>query len=166
MAPKRRAFGVSVVTLVLVMLTSTSAWAATTWKTGVASGPPRFGTNHTVSVDAAMYGSAAKGCHSGATVAIGALEGKGDYIWVKDTCADGRSAVARFKPVEGSTGETATRICRNNRGVGKWAKCNFDWPEHTTACLHAGVYDGDTGFLKFDVNWQASQCGDLDAAAS
>lgn len=166
LAYKRSLFGMSAAALALVLLASTSAWAATTWQTGVASGSPVVGTNYTISVDAAMYGSAASGCHSGATVAIGALEGKGDYIWVKDTCKDHRSAVARFKPVEGSAGKTATRICRNTRGAGKWVKCNFNWPEHTTACLNAGVYNGNTGFLKFDQNFEASLCGDLDAAAT
>ena len=79
------------------------------------------------------------------------------YIYVKDTCPDGRSAVARFTPIENANFDT--RICRNSSGNGTWVRCNFDWPEHVTACFQGGVYNADTGFLKFDVSWEAGACG-------
>lgn len=50
----------------------------------------------------------------------------GDVIWVKDTAADGHSAVAQ---VTTNTSPQVTRICRNRFGAGSWAKCNWDWPE-------------------------------------
>lgn len=49
----------------------------------------------------------------------------GDYVYVKDGSADGYAAMASVW----SDSNSSLRNCRNNLGSGKWARCNFDWPE-------------------------------------
>jgi hypothetical protein len=61
----------------------------------------------------------------------------GDYVYVKDGQADGHSAVAGVWSDSNST----HRLCRNTLGNGKWARCNFDWPE-------AGGHHVEAGYLE------------------
>ncbi len=155
-----RPFAVVALTLGLVMATASSASAAPIWQTGTKlSSVPSFATmpGDVWPIEGAMYGDAAHGCPSGATVTSAALREDGDYIYVRDDCADGRSSVARFQAWQGSDFET--RVCRNSSGNGTWVRCNFDWPEKVTACFTAGVYNADTGFLKYDVNFGMELCG-------
>ncbi|MFE1829301.1 hypothetical protein [Streptomyces yangpuensis] len=63
----------------------------------------------------------------------------GDYIWVKDTKADGLSAVGI-----GHTNYGRTEGCRNKEGYNKWAKCNYDFAEDKKIQMEALRYDGDT----------------------
>lgn len=88
-------------------------------------------------------------CDSGGSVeATAAVKLAGDYIFVKDTCKDGRSAIARITGQE--DGHFHTRICRNKLGKGTWVRCNFDWPEKPMKYLAAGVYNADTGYMHVD----------------
>lgn len=162
MGSGRRPFAVVMLALGLVMATASNAYAATIWQTGTKlSSTPSFALmpGDVWIAEAAMYGEDAHGCTSGATVSTAALREDGDYIYVRDDCADGRSAVARFKPMNSSV--TDTRICRNSSGKGTWVRCDFNWPENIDACFAAGVYNGDTGFLRFDENLDAMLCGNF-----
>lgn len=160
---RQRIFAVLTVVFGLMIATSHSAHASETiWQTGTElSGSPGFASmdGQLWTVEAAMYGDAAKGCYSGASVSAGVLREVGDYIYVKDMCRDGRSAVVRLRPYGGDN--RATRICRNPHGVDTWARCNFDWPENEDWCLAAGVYDPDPYFLKFDVSATRDSLGEL-----
>ncbi|KAB1903172.1 hypothetical protein [Micromonospora sp. AMSO31t] len=53
------------------------------------------------------------------------IEYSGDYVYVRDGLADGRSAMARIDSELG----LAYRYCRNTQGAGTWVRCNFDWSE-------------------------------------
>lgn len=159
---KIRTFGVVVLTALLVSLNTTEATAASAiWQKGVKlSEVPHFALmDDAWPIDGAMYGEDAKGCHSGATVSSAVVKRVGDYIYVKDTCGDGRSAIARMKAMNDDS--ISPRICRNSSGQGTWVRCNFNWPESTDYCFAAGVYDGDTGFFRLDHWIGAELCGPL-----
>ncbi|MFF5537993.1 hypothetical protein ACFY71_36975 [Streptomyces cinerochromogenes] len=64
----------------------------------------------------------------------------GDKVLVKDTLADGRSAVGLWETNYGRTGG-----CRNGLGAGVWAECNYDMREEGYIQLQNARYDGDTG---------------------
>lgn len=59
--------------------------------------------------------------------------GAGDYIFVKDGWADGRSAFAKvsYSPYH--------RFCRNKYTAGTWVRCNFDWNEDADKLISGGV---------------------------
>ncbi|MEQ4305380.1 hypothetical protein ABNF97_29035 [Plantactinospora sp. B6F1] len=69
----------------------------------------------------------------GATIVC--VEYDGDYVYVKDNDADGRSAMARIDSERG----LAYRYCRNTHGAGSWARCNFNWSEAGQKQVRAGV---------------------------
>jgi hypothetical protein len=121
------------------------AQAESIWKTGDQVGapnwtewdPPAFA----VSYDTPSDGSQPK-CGPDSVVFV---KRAGDYLFVKDTCKDGRSAVGRV-----SWSPNEYRTCRNPYGRGTWARCNFDWPENEAKVAVGGVYNGSTGFRDFD----------------
>ena len=90
-------------------------------------------------------------CGSASVESTSLVKMAGDYVYVKDTCKDGRSAVARITGQE--DGHWHTRICRNAYGKGTWARCNYDWLEDPEKYLASGVYNGDTGYLHFGTSW-------------
>lgn len=59
----------------------------------------------------------------------------GDYVYVQDACADGKSALGQVQFRD--NGDGYTRRCRNNLGAGTVVRCNFDWPEGPTKVLSA-----------------------------
>jgi hypothetical protein len=65
----------------------------------------------------------------------------GDYVYVKDGQADGHSAVAGVWSGSNST----LRYCRNTLGAGKWARCDFDWPETGSHYVEAGYLQSSSG---------------------
>jgi hypothetical protein len=67
-------------------------------------------------------------------------DSNGDRIYVKDTKADGYSAVARWYTDYGRWG-----TCRNSLGAGQWGVCNKDFAEGYVINMRASRYDGDTG---------------------
>jgi hypothetical protein len=62
-----------------------------------------------------------------------------DVVWVKDTEADGHSAVG-----EVTTNDEVTRVCRNRYGSGTWVKCDWNWVENSGNALSAEEFDADT----------------------
>jgi hypothetical protein len=123
-----------------------SAQAATTWQSGVKVGTPSLISWPGVVPIVDSYNGTAK-CDYG-TDASAAIKLVGDYMYVRDDCADGRSAVGMVSYAQG--GETVKRICRNAHGNNTWARCNFDWPESAVKQFTAGVYNGSTGYLSWD----------------
>lgn len=75
-------------------------------------------------------------------VATGGVQKAGDYVWIADQCADGKSAVAWISWKKG--GEVYHRYCRNKLGAKSVGRCNLDWPEDATKTLYIGVSNGNT----------------------
>lgn len=67
----------------------------------------------------------------------------GDYFYVFDALADGKSAVAYWVLLDG----TRSGACRNALGAGTWARCNKNFTEGVYMSVRAGTYDGDTGVI-------------------
>lgn len=131
-------------TAVFIVGSSGPASAATTWQLGDAISAPD-------PLDIEVYVNSWSGearCDWD-TNAEGAIKRSNDSVFVKDTCGDGRSAVVMVTTTTGSN-QGDRRICRNARGAGKWARCDWNWPEGEVYELTAGVYNGDTGYLKWD----------------
>lgn len=63
----------------------------------------------------------------------------GDIVYVRDGDVDGDSALAM---IQSSSGDVTYRLCRNQLGAGKWARCNFDWSESATKYVSGGVLSG------------------------
>jgi hypothetical protein len=106
--------------------------AATIWQTGVRVSELGSGVTQITTQNGTV-------CTTLTTAAVKAV---GDYVYVRDLCADGKSAVGR---VWSPTGATDVRICRNSLGAGTWARCDFDWPEGIRLGISAGTYDANTG---------------------
>ncbi|MEX0429471.1 hypothetical protein AB3X52_17780 [Nocardioides sp. DS6] len=107
------------------------AQAATKWSAGrlVKSVPTLNGTTW------AFY---KPGCSSG-YAAAGGVKLYGDYLYVKDTCKDGHSAIVEWREAK----HPANRwICKNSHGKGTIVRCNFNWPE-TSGILIVGLSDGN-----------------------
>jgi len=68
----------------------------------------------------------------------------GDYFYVKDLLADGKSAVAYWVLQDG----TRTGACRNSRGANRWGRCNKSFSESSKLTLRAGTYDANTKIIK------------------
>lgn len=75
------------------------------------------------------------------TGSLACFKPDGDVIYVKDTKADGFSAVMRWTTDYGRWG-----TCRNALKAGTWGTCNKNFAEkpHYLA-FHATRYNGDTG---------------------
>jgi hypothetical protein len=102
---------------VVLILAGTSAVASAA--TGAPSGSPPAANN----VDVwCVSVSGAKACFAA----------YGDYVWVKDTKANGASAAGTIQ------GHGWYRQCFNRVGAaGGWVKCNFDVPEYEDGLLWA-----------------------------
>jgi hypothetical protein len=72
-------------------------------------------------------------------LALTSIKMGGDYLWVRDDCKDGYSAIAIWR--DGKTGKEF--ICRNKEGKGKVVRCKFNWPERDGSFI-GGVADGLT----------------------
>ena len=113
----------------------TTAQATTRWSTGVlVSGVP--------SPNAWTWGMYRSTCSS--YLGLGAVKLVGDYLYVKDTCADGHSAFVEWRDAK-YTNERW--ICRNGRGKGTIVRCNFDWPERG-GILIVGMSDGNKVYVR------------------
>lgn len=77
--------------------------------------------------------------------AINGIVLDGDYIYVKDTCPDGLTALGIFQYTVGTTGYRLR--CRNPHGAGTVARCNFNWPEKGTKAFYAGFQNGRNGTI-------------------
>lgn len=118
-----------------VVTLSSPAQATTSWSTGVSvSAIPGWKKGYP-----AVQGWVG-GCSSatGPVATVGVVKLVGDYLYVRDECRDGRSAILEWRSAE----DTSRRwICRNNKGYRTVVRCNFDWPE-TTGILIPGVSQG------------------------
>lgn len=133
-------------TVAINMVTATAAQAAV-WKAGVKVSKPNWSSWPGVTPIVSSYVGSAQ-CDYGDN-ATAVAKRVGDYLYVRDDCADGRSAVAKVTIISGSnTGDAY--VCRNSHGNGTWARCDFNWPENVGMSFAAGVYNGDTGYLKWD----------------
>ncbi|MEU7556603.1 hypothetical protein AB0B01_30505 [Streptomyces sp. NPDC044571] len=63
---------------------------------------------------------------------------------MKDTLADGKSAVALWQTNYGRTGG-----CRNKLTAGKWAECNYDMREEGYIQLQNTRYDAETNTFTY-----------------
>ncbi|WP_435124440.1 hypothetical protein [Micromonospora tulbaghiae] len=99
--------------------------------------------------------SLAEGVCTGASASYGAtivcVDYNGDYVYVKDNDADGRSAMARIDSERG----VAYRYCRNTHGAGSWARCNFDWSEAGEKKVNAGILQ-NYATMPLDYLWRFS----------
>ncbi|WP_084598719.1 hypothetical protein [Actinoplanes subtropicus] len=103
-------------TVALVVAGTASAASATT---GSPSGAPPAADNANVWC---VSTTGAKACFAA----------YGDYVWVKDTKANGESAAGTIQ------GHNWARQCFNDRGAaGGWVKCDFDVPEYESGLLWA-----------------------------
>jgi hypothetical protein len=68
----------------------------------------------------------------------------GEWLYVKDANADGRSAVGQISGRD--------RICRNPNGVGTWVRCNYSFREGSVVTFRG--YTRDTEGL---VNWDRDE---------
>lgn len=135
----RSGFVILLLTTALTFATSMPAHAWSIWKTGVRVGNPGWEPMTVEKWDS--------GC-PGQKASIGKVRWNGDYVFVKDNCRDGKSAVALVQYVTGpKQGNRFT--CRNRRGAGTWTRCNFNWREFDFKMMQAGTYDGDTGRLSW-----------------
>ncbi|GAA3769759.1 hypothetical protein GCM10022225_65720 [Plantactinospora mayteni] len=73
----------------------------------------------------------------------------GDYVYVKDNDADGRSAMGFVSAENG----IAYRYCRNPHGAGSWAKCNFDWAEAGGHAVRAGTLPSYSAEMRLQRLW-------------
>lgn len=80
----------------------------------------------------------------------------GDYVYVKDSSADGLAAMAEISYENVDVGSKNIRLCRNNYGNGSWARCNFDWNESVTKSVDGGVKQRYDGFILTDRLWTFS----------
>lgn len=128
-----------------------AAYADTKWQTGVKVSHSFHGGwpgSETV-------GNKASSC---GYVAYAEVQTDGDYVYVRDECKDGLSAVAKVRIYTKDGSAYDDRICRNSEGVNTWVKCNFNWIESSSdmctwddgvkcgnKALIVGVYDGDGG---------------------
>ena len=129
-------------------LSTAPAHAATTWQTGVKVAKPNWFNWADYPRVPLVESSLNLDCDNGSNESVAAIKLTGDYMYVGDTCGDGRSAVGMVSYASG--GATVKKICRNKSGNNTWARCNFDWPEGAAKQFTAGVYNGDTGFLRWD----------------
>ncbi|MEX2980945.1 hypothetical protein [Streptomyces sp. C36] len=74
------------------------------------------------------------------TGVITCFDKAGDKVYVKDTKADGKSAVGLWRTDYGRSGG-----CRNKLTAGKWAECNYDMREEGSIQLQNARYDGQSG---------------------
>ncbi len=88
---------------------------------------------------------------NGTTGVTACFDADGDDIFVKDTKADGFSAVMRWHTDYGRWG-----TCRNRLGSGTWALCNKNLQEAShTMTWRATRYNGNTG------KWVAPESNDF-----
>ncbi len=78
----------------------------------------------------------------------------GDYVYVHDSCGDGRSAIAQIT-WENHSGVQYHRMCVNSKGKGAWVRCNFNWTEDVMKVLTAGVKNFSTGYVHWE--WGAGK---------
>lgn len=67
----------------------------------------------------------------------------GEYLYVKDKAADGRSAYGQIAGRD--------RHCRNLHGKGTWVRCNFSFDEGSTVTFRGYTKD-NTGRINFTRN--------------
>jgi hypothetical protein len=116
----------------LTSISISPATAATVWQDGVSASWPSVIQNE---ADHYVEGYWRSSCYP---VGVAAIRLHGDYLWIRDRCADGHSTFADFKLDNGNT-----YICRNGRGAGTVVRCNFDWAERNGTFL-VGVSEGRT----------------------
>ena len=154
----RRFLTAAPVSLALAVLIIAPAQADIIWQTGAKVSH----TFHSSWPSAESIGGSSK-C-AGTYDAVAEVKLDGDYVYVADTCTDGRSAMAQVITYNEAGNSVRHRYCRNPHGYGTWAQCNWDWPEGSNnTCdlttdppecynlvLVAGSYDGNTGNLYWD----------------
>ena len=137
--------GAVCVWVVATTVLAPSAQADTVWQSGIKVGTPSLMQGNDWVGPVHSFPASGRPCGSNSVESTAVVKTTGDYVFVKDTCADGRSAIARITGNE--KGHWHTRYCRNAHGIGSWARCKFEWPEAPQKHLAAGVYNGSTGYL-------------------
>lgn len=134
--------GATLSVILLGVLTAPSAGADTVWTSGSASSAPDYSKGNWVG-PVAGFPEDGKPCGNGDSAdSFVSVKTYGDYVYVQDSCKDGRSAIAMISGHEG--GHFHKRMCRNSQGYGTWVRCNYDWPEDITKNVVAGTHDGST----------------------
>lgn len=133
------------VALAAVLALNGPANAATTWSSGTQiSALPGWQSGYPT-VEAYIEGC---GSGTGPVASVGKVKLDGDYLYVRDECKDGKSAILEWRLVS----DTSRRwICRNSHGYGTVVRCNFDWPE-TSGILIPGVSQGTSNIQRDHVN--------------
>ena len=109
----------------------TSAQAATSWSTGTQVSSLPF--HHGYPTVEGFFSA----CNDG-TAVVGMVRLDGDYLYVRDNCRDGKSAILQWRV---ANSPDRRWNCRNSRGYMTVVRCNFDWPENT-GILIPGIANG------------------------
>lgn len=158
--PRRRKPGAAaavIASVLAVIAIPAAAYAGTNvWQDGVQVSHSLQGGPSTETVG----DRAVAGC---GYVAQAEVQKSGDYVFVADFCADGRSAVAKVRIYNKSGSDYDDKVCRNKSGKGTWVRCNWDWIEtNSEMCtwddgvkcgnkaLIVGTYDAQTGATYWD----------------
>jgi hypothetical protein len=108
-----------------------SAYAATTWSAGTQITSLPFG--HDYPLVEGFFSV----CNDGVAV-VGMVKLAGDYLYVRDNCRDGKSAVVQWRRADAPDRRWN---CRNSHGYMTVVRCNFDWAE-VNGILIPGIADG------------------------
>lgn len=92
-----------------------------------------YPSSRSIDVDAVVRWSKGK-CPQ---LALTSIKMRGDYLYVRDDCSDGLSAVGIWR--DGKTGKEF--VCRNKHGKGSKVRCKFNWPERQGSFI-PGVSSG------------------------
>ena len=137
---------VLVAAVVAIPAPASAGGSVTTWQTGVKVSSPVGRETWIIGSPDAWAWSNLTRCGDWESRAW--VRRTGDYVYLKDECADGRSAVAQVTfPYNGTNYH---RMCRNSHGNGTWARCNFNWPEGPMKQLTAGSNNQSTGYKHWD----------------
>lgn len=138
---KVRTFAAGVATLLLAALPVTASAAQET----SAAGEEGASAAATLEIDRAKKGTYPGGlsCVT-VTGAQACFEAYGDKWWVKDTAADGASAVVTWRNYRNGSLYRSGQ-CENRMGSGTWGVCNKNYYEGSDLLFQIHVYDFSEG---------------------
>jgi hypothetical protein len=116
-------------------------------RTGSPTASPTATATPTFELTKAVAGDPPSGLPCSTTAgAVACFQQYGDIFWVKDSLADGHSAVADWEDYLDSTSGPVYRRgrCINSLGNGIWARCNKNLGETTVVRYTARVFDAVT----------------------
>jgi hypothetical protein len=123
-----------------------SALAAAALAIGVGAAPASAADGVREGVKVAGPDGACSNAQASNTYVTVCYQANGDYLYVKDGEADGKSAYGYF------TWPGDKDHCRNSYGAGTWVRCNYDLPEDMRI-MYEGYTQDNEGFFNPKGNW-------------